>query len=472
MILAAAKVMKSISLAQLLSSCMDASLQGCNIIQRYQREREDSRDGGVETVGVGPLKLKEDGNIKSVVTQADIDAQARIVGGLRSTWGDDLLIIGEEDDDPNAAPCYDGNSSGLMKDVLAKCQHYEDDDDEIPIEELALFVDPLDGTREFVEGRLQNVACLVGIARNNRPIAGVIGVPFPDGTASEADPEIYYAMADRPDISGCWTINKNNNSSNEESASSKTYNQNDDDDDQVVTILTGDSTNPVLINATNYVKEIAQNPKHMIVGGTAAKLRLVATGIQDSVAILHFKTELWDTCSAQALLTSKGGKITDLFGSPLVHSPTRPFGNIFGVVASSGGSEKATRVHKELCRRMRANGESVHKIFREWIGQKVPGAPQAIDIARDLEGLPFSLSYLERLLKSENPKGLTLSGYSIPESQAWRGMMSNGVRISLDWNDVNSVEPSCRPTSDIFYKSIVMADLVSEWYRNLSWMVI
>ena len=62
-------------------------------------------------------------------------------------------------------------------------------------------------------------------------------------------------------------------------------------------------------------------------------------------------------------------------------------------------------------------------------------------------------------LRGENPKGLTVSGYSVPESSAWRGMMSNGVRISLEWKDKDTVEPKYWPTSDIFYKRIVMSDL-------------
>ena len=35
---------------------------------------------------------------------------------------------------------------------------------EAPLEAITVFVDPLDGTREFVEGRVHNVQTLVGIA--------------------------------------------------------------------------------------------------------------------------------------------------------------------------------------------------------------------------------------------------------------------------------------------------------------------
>ena len=45
--------------------------------------------------------------------------------------------------------------------------------------DVTVFIDPLDGTREFVEGRLEAVQCLVGVAYRGRAVAGVVGVPWP-----------------------------------------------------------------------------------------------------------------------------------------------------------------------------------------------------------------------------------------------------------------------------------------------------
>jgi 3'(2'), 5'-bisphosphate nucleotidase len=41
-----------------------------------------------------------------------------------------------------------------------------------------IWVDPLDGTREFTEGRLEGVTVLIGVANNGNPIGGVIHQPF------------------------------------------------------------------------------------------------------------------------------------------------------------------------------------------------------------------------------------------------------------------------------------------------------
>jgi len=441
--------MKTISLSLLASTCIDAGRQGCQVIRSFHQVHQNAKGG----------KLKIGGDSRSVVTQCDIDAQAKIIIGLRETWGDEIMIIGEEDDAEGLLAAKvdsnnrEHNSSLLRKDILFDNQEvrtviHSDLDEEIPIEELVIFVDPVDGTREFVEGRLQNVACLIGIARNSRPIVGVIGVPFPDGDLS-SEAEIHYAVADQIKIDGVWphkqkvcAIELSNNKS----------------DAADFTILTGDSSNPVLKKATNCARSLANgNVRHSIIGGTAAKLRLVSTSTSEIIAILHFDTELWDTCAAEALLNCKGGKITDFFGAPLVHCPKRKFGNVFGVIASLGCSD----LHDELCRSMRADGEVVHKIFKKWIGENSPApeVSQAIDIARDLDGVPYGLEDLQQLLKNENPLNLPLIGYSVPEEDAWRGLMSNGVRYKLDWKGQGNENSSLLPPSDIFYKRIDMAHL-------------
>ena len=281
----------------------------------------------------------------------------------------------------------------LNKDLLSKSVP---NDVMVPLEELTLFVDPLDGTREFVEGRLSNVACLIGIARQDRPIAGVIGLPFPDGTW-ESDVSVLYALSDLPAWNGTWspakqttTVESSPAVEDEPTSSSSPASSTFSSSLGRVTILTGDSNNPVLVNATRCALSLAKQqqqqhdqestlPIHSIIGGTAAKLRMVATE-PDMLAITHFQTELWDTCAPEALITARGGTITDLFGTRLVHAPNRPFGNIFGVVASSGGS-RMRQLHEELCATMRADSESVRTLFANYLGQPTITETQAMDAA-------------------------------------------------------------------------------------------
>jgi 3'-phosphoadenosine 5'-phosphosulfate (PAPS) 3'-phosphatase/thiamine kinase-like enzyme len=395
---------------------MDANRHGCSIIKKYQEENA-SIEGN----------LKEVGDIRSVLTQADLDAQSKIIGSLRETWGDSLKIVGEEDE--SEAP--------LIKDGTLLDQTLLDESDLIdellPLEEISLFVDPLDGTREFVEGRLHNVASLIGIARNDKAIAGVVGLPF-DASGHVV---VHYAMANQKKSAGTLP------------ASSVA-----DEKEEVydgISIFTGDSNNPILKNATESAVSLSSdyNPRHVIVGGTASKFqKLFST--ENSIAILHFKTQLWDTCAPESLINSKGGKVTDLFGSPLVHSPDRKFGNIFAVIASSGEPE-VTKLHDQLCANMRSDSESVETVLKDWMGSAEKKSAQAVDIVRDLEGIPLSRSDLEGYFSSKTK----LNGYSVPESGAWRGLMSNGGRLVLNWDENSNGE---LPTS-VFYKRIVMADL-------------
>ncbi|KAL7487680.1 hypothetical protein ACHAW6_013242 [Cyclotella cf. meneghiniana] len=50
---------------------------------------------------------------------------------------------------------------------------------------LIVFIDPLDGTREYIENRIHNVQCLIGITLNGIPIAGAVGLPFGSGSARD-----------------------------------------------------------------------------------------------------------------------------------------------------------------------------------------------------------------------------------------------------------------------------------------------
>jgi len=243
-----------------------------------------------------------------------------------------------------------------------------------------------------------------------------------------------------------------------------------------VTVLTGDSKDPVLKNATACALSIASDlvssppPDHKLVGGTAAKLQLVAS-TPNSIAVLHFKTELWDTCAPSALIHAQGGKITDLFGSSLVHTPRRStrMGNVFGVVASSGVGGAAAQVHDLLCAKMRCDPKAVEQVLGKYMRSKggvgIDGA-QAVDVSRDLDGEPLDRSWIEQQVLNAvvsadvaaiNKPAASLRSYSVPESGAWRGLMSTGCRLELEWDGLDDAGRAL--PSSAFYKRVVMSNL-------------
>jgi len=53
-----------------------------------------------------------------------------------------------------------------------------DDLQSLVVSDISVFIDPLDGTREFVERRLEAVTSLVGVYYRGQAVAGIIGLPF------------------------------------------------------------------------------------------------------------------------------------------------------------------------------------------------------------------------------------------------------------------------------------------------------
>lgn len=45
-------------------------------------------------------------------------------------------------------------------------------------DELSVWIDPIDGTRELVAGRLENVTCMIGVVHNKIPIMGLVHRPY------------------------------------------------------------------------------------------------------------------------------------------------------------------------------------------------------------------------------------------------------------------------------------------------------
>ena len=140
----------------------------------------DAAGGGRSLVAAVENKLEGTGGWDPL-TEADIRAQRLILSLLSHRWPS-LRIVGEEDGCEEAAA-----SKGLAKSLLEEQSLKEDivNEEEVPsalkelpIEDLCLFVDPLDGTKEFTKGNYPAVQTLIGIALRGRPIAGVMHAPF------------------------------------------------------------------------------------------------------------------------------------------------------------------------------------------------------------------------------------------------------------------------------------------------------
>lgn len=391
------------TLGEVLSTCIDAVELGCEEIRRVDAKRRS--DGVLES------RNKELGNPRSAVTEADVASQAAIVGALRSAWPD-LRIVGEEDD------AADLSFSGASP----RRRYAVSDDTSVAIEELTVYVDPLDGTREFVEGRLKNVQCLVGISRGGRALAGVVGLPFED--------RIVYGTRDK-----VWGLEKQKSTRSAFAAGDGPYK----------TVACGKEFCATLLNQGS-----------LDVGGTGAKLLMVAEG-EAAVAMTHTKTMSWDTCAMEAIVSAAGGRVTDYFGCALSYEAPRR--NALGVVASGPGFQD---VHDRLCRHLRGQATALSLI--EGLDVAAGEGQQAVDLARDLDRQPFETS------GSKSNKRWLLGdavGYSVPESDSIRGLMSTGCRLRYRYSRAAAEddEDEERPSS-AFYKRVAFNEL--DYFKSKS----
>ena len=152
-------------------------------------------------------------------------------------------------------------------------------------------VDPLDGTKEFIEG-LDEFAVSVGLVQDGRPVLGVIHNPATGetmtglvGEAQGEDSVVSYnghparPLSGRTDPRGAQVLASN-------------------------TEIRRGMWEPY--QATLDIVEM---------GSAAYKLGRVAAGLGESYISLNPKNE-WDICAGVALVLAAGGRVTDLTGRP------------------------------------------------------------------------------------------------------------------------------------------------------------
>eukprot|EP00980_Cylindrotheca_fusiformis_P028990 scaffold22689_cov163-Cylindrotheca_fusiformis.AAC.5 len=307
----------SLQLAPLLSTCVDACQRGCVEIRNVHKSRDVSFQ----------VELKDEQDPRSALTEADFAAQKAIVGALRQQWGSDLRIVGEEDGDEKLEQAIASTSFEPLKLDL-----FQDDIGETPEidpSDITVYVDPLDGTREFVEERLDNCQVLVGIAVGGESVAGAVGIPFPSGNL-DTDETVVYGLADvgtgvigTPLKRGPFPLEKY---ANAENFPQPHY-------------ATGDSPAEVIRGAVDGIVD-RYGGCNVSYGGAGNKILAAALG-EVACSIQHKYGGPWDICAPEAILKAMGGRLTDLFGQDVnVFKADAPENcNQRGFIATGPGSD-------------------------------------------------------------------------------------------------------------------------------------
>lgn len=168
----------------------------------------------------------------------------------------------------------------------------------LPYEERKLWsrywlIDPLDGTRGFIENSPE-FTVNIALIENNRSVLGVVYVPVDD--------ICYYAMQNSP----AYRVVKNQAA---EKISTRSLNWRD------YTVLLGNST-----QVNPWLNRLQRQPGAQFrYVNSSYKLGIIASGEADFYPRLG-KTSEWDTAAAQCVLEAAGGAVVDFNQEPLQYN--------------------------------------------------------------------------------------------------------------------------------------------------------
>ncbi|WP_421866037.1 3'(2'),5'-bisphosphate nucleotidase CysQ [Parvibaculum sp.] len=216
---------------------------------------------------------KED---KSPVTAADKDAEALILEGLRK-FVPDIPVVSEE-------AAADGHIPEIGHSFF--------------------LVDPLDGTKEFVN---KNGEFTVNIAliEDRVPVAGVVYAPAKDRMFFGYGPGQAFEQTVTPSPEGVEGPNRPTSIAARKPS-----------EDGLVVIASRTHRDTKTDEYLNLYKV-----KEFLAAGSSLKFCLVAAGEADLYP-RHGRTMEWDTAAGHAVLLSAGGSVTQLDGTPLLYGKT------------------------------------------------------------------------------------------------------------------------------------------------------
>ncbi|KAF6203246.1 hypothetical protein GE061_003664, partial [Apolygus lucorum] len=179
-------------------------------------------------------------------------------------------------------------------------------DEEVLAADVAVWIDPLDATKEYTEKKYEYVTTMVCVSYQGKPVIGVIHKPFSE------EPKTY------------WTwLNKG-------------MSQNLKD----VSESTGDNSHNVLVSISHagrvakLIEPIfGSTAKLVAAAGSGYKTLEVAVG--NATAYIH-STDIskWDICAGDAILTATGGHFSSLQGNPIDYSSNSPSLHTSGILAA------------------------------------------------------------------------------------------------------------------------------------------
>ncbi len=205
---------------------------------------------------------------RSPVTDADLEANRAILDRLTGRFPDDGILSEETRDDRRRLDC-----------------------------QRVWIVDPLDGTRDFVQ-RTGDFAVLIGLAVAGAPVLGVVYAPASD--------RLHYAVAG----GGAFVTEGEGGIAT-----------------RLAVSTTADLTRfRVGITRLNVSPELerflagSELGRHPVTIGASIKMMALAGGDLDLTVCLNADEKEWDTCAPEVVVREAGGVVTDVDGSEFVYN--------------------------------------------------------------------------------------------------------------------------------------------------------
>ncbi|XP_036405888.1 3'(2'),5'-bisphosphate nucleotidase 1 [Megalops cyprinoides] len=255
----------------------------------------------------GNLGIVEKTGANDLQTVADRLAQKSICASLSRQFPK-VTIIGEEDLPPETVE-EDLIENGQHEEILQKPCPAEYSS--VREEELVVWVDPLDGTKEYTEGLLDHVTVLIGIAYNGKAIAGVINQPFFN----------YQLGADATLGRTLWGML---------GLGAFGFQLQEVPGGHCIVTTTRSHSNKVVTDCVQ-----AMEPDDVIrVGGAGNKIIQLVEGKASAYVFASPGCKKWDTCAPEAILHAVGGKLTDIHGNAYRYDADVKHMNSAGVLAT------------------------------------------------------------------------------------------------------------------------------------------
>lgn len=176
-------------------------------------------------------------------------------------------------------------------------------------------IDPIDGTQGFIN-KDGDFGVQIGLTENGAAILGIVFLP--------AENTLYYASKN----AGSFVV-KNNEAPVKLQVSSET------DLSRMTLVASRNHRSPKMrriVETLGLEREIQR-------GSVGLKVGQIAESKAELYVHLSPRTKYWDTCAPQIILEEAGGKMTDLFGTPLRYD-SHDVQNHNGIVATNGAAHE------------------------------------------------------------------------------------------------------------------------------------